>query len=215
MNIQKELTQPINSKPEKHFKHLANFLFDEVSLVAGRTSYRFTELEFYFFEESEHEDPYVHRHVLQKKSGTWYFHGSGLDITFGSEQQHGGILIRGLHRAEEPSFISGPLNVVTELFDKITPVDQIEQQFGLKHNPNKEKVKFYETKRIGLNKSKDNPFGFYYKKYRFISCLVPEHKFKDKEQTLVNLVEANAISKTEAERALGYNSSALKKLNQH
>jgi hypothetical protein len=45
-----------------------------------------------YLKSQTHPDKYTHGHVQQKKPGCWYFHDSGVDITFGDEHSFDGIL---------------------------------------------------------------------------------------------------------------------------
>jgi hypothetical protein len=91
-------------------------------LVAGRP-YRFVEVEVYYHGEP-HADPFTHRDPLQLECGRWYFHrtrgtyrsGSfkGLDLTFGSGEAFGGVLIRGIE-APDGTLIDGPSLCVDHL----------------------------------------------------------------------------------------------------
>jgi hypothetical protein len=77
-------------------------------VLAGER-YRLVEIEFYYH-GTKHLDPFAHQHPLQQTSGRWYFHrdgeqyrgGSfkGLDLTFGSGDSFGGILIRSIMRSD-------------------------------------------------------------------------------------------------------------------
>jgi hypothetical protein len=86
--------------------------------------YRLIDLEFYYYAESVHEDVYAHQHETQLESGKWYFHGSGIDITFGNGKHFSGILIRAIakisSKGQKSNYfiekeIHGPLNVKTEI----------------------------------------------------------------------------------------------------
>jgi hypothetical protein len=107
---------------EKGFQRVQNFeeitsRFIEVArrimcsheLVYGdrERAWRITALELYLHTGSESDvwqDPYTHGAPAQLESGTWYVHDngtrapfySGIDITCGSSDLHGGLLIREL-----------------------------------------------------------------------------------------------------------------------
>lgn len=86
------------------FDPLGAWLLGRAALVAGGQRFRPLELEFYLHAPG-HEDPFAHRHPVQREVGTWYLHRAGdsyrggsfkgLDLTFG-EMGYGGVLIRTL-----------------------------------------------------------------------------------------------------------------------
>ena len=154
---------------EQHFNKAANMLLNNAILHIDGSKYRLTEIEFYFYKQAFHEDPYIHRHQLQLLAGTWYFHGSGLDITFGDGVNYGGILIRGMQclNSDESKFINGPLNVVTEIFKclgKISVKDHVILLEETNTLPGQEVVR---STRVGLKRNHDA--GFSNKYYRYIT----------------------------------------------
>lgn len=101
------------------FAAMARQLLTGCSLTVAGDSYRLAEIEVYYHAPG-HEDPYAHRHPVQRAYGTWYLHrvGSGyrggtykgIDLTFGGPDSYSGILIRSLvdangQRIEGPSLI--------------------------------------------------------------------------------------------------------------
>lgn len=71
---------------EESFARAADDLLNSYVLVVNDQLYRFLEVEFYYNDEGcGHADCYAHKHPEQQNHGTWYFHGSGVDITFGKE----------------------------------------------------------------------------------------------------------------------------------
>jgi hypothetical protein len=56
-----------------YFKEFSDFLLNNTILTIFGYPYRFTELEFYYTNET-HFDPFTHQSDLQKTSGKWYFH---------------------------------------------------------------------------------------------------------------------------------------------
>ena len=66
------------------FARIADDLMNRWILKCEGSQYRITEIEFYFQSDS-HNDMYTHAHKLQKETGRWYFHGSGVDLSFGSD----------------------------------------------------------------------------------------------------------------------------------
>ncbi len=118
--LQKLLQQSPTSNVHEHFGEIAKQLMNHSTLVAGHERYRLVEIEFYFF-FNRHQDVYSHKREEQKHSGTWYIHGSGVDITFGKSDEFGGILIRGLQKintteSKREDFIFGPINCARTTF---------------------------------------------------------------------------------------------------
>lgn len=118
---------------ENVFSVIANKLFSNYHIVKGENTYDFLEIEFYFYSPN-------HRDLITyprngRKSGMWFFHMSGVDITFGSNDKegdrplmYGGILIRSIVNTQGdssilPKYICGPMKCVDELFDYIYAFD--------------------------------------------------------------------------------------------
>ena len=102
------------------FKEIAVELFSNYHIQKGGRNYELLEIEFYFF-SNNHKDIITYPRNSDKP-GMWFFHMSGVDITFGSKDQrnnnfYGGILIRSMIRTDvsEPLPISGPMKCVEEL----------------------------------------------------------------------------------------------------
>jgi hypothetical protein len=127
------------------FRAIAELLLNRTTLhVAGRP-HRFTELEMYWTGHA-HADPFTHGQQIQRQIGAWYFHRSGeryrggtykgLDITFGSSEAFGGILIRSVERvatardrAGAAALIDGPCLVVDHILE-LTESRSIEELVG-------------------------------------------------------------------------------------
>ena len=56
-----------------HFEEFSDFLLNKTILTISNTTFRFTELEFYYTNEV-HFDPFTHKSDLQQQSAKWYFH---------------------------------------------------------------------------------------------------------------------------------------------
>ena len=172
---------------EKQFETLADQLFNTTKLVVNKEEYLFTEIEFYVYNKEHHPDPFAHKNEEQLKSNTWYFHGSGIDITIGNKAEitkdntYGGILIRGLKKikAKKTTYIDGPLNILREIFSNINLVNS-KQQFGIEESMHEKSVVFKST-RVNLNARGDtNKQNYQKKKYRYLIDLKVEHKYKEK-----------------------------------
>lgn len=168
------------------FDRIADELMNKWILKVNNSRYRITEIEFYL-KSRFHNDSYTHGHEIQKTSGQWYFHGSGIDITFGSEEFFGGILIRGIYNVDNGTYINGPLKTVTELFGSFDSIFLKNFEFGLIPDvENKIEIdKPLKAPRVGLNPKKD-PDAFN-KLYRYL--VMPQHEHKDKTQIYNALIE--------------------------
>ena len=126
---------------EKKFQHLASILLHDVAILKGNKKYRLTDIEFYFYCPT-HQD--IITYPRNSKAGEWFFHSSGVDLSFESnvpmrekastgklvpcltsDSAFGGILIRGIKHIdcfsdhqEEKYKLNGPMKVCEELFDK-------------------------------------------------------------------------------------------------
>lgn len=178
----------ISKDTESLFKDIASHLINcfELQYNSGSLkTYKFTEVEIYYFNANMHCDPYVHMHEKQHECGTFYHHGSGMDITFGDCTSYGGILIRGIK--DNNTFYDGPLTLIKKIFIQEENVTQrkLDEYLSLirKEEPSCDTV--YHSTRIGLT---PHPLDFHYykndayifKRYRFITDLVPAHQYKEK-----------------------------------
>lgn len=191
MNL--EITNKEN--PFDDFKRIASSLMNDNVLLVGENYFRFTALEFYYFEKNSHPDIYSHQHKNQTTNGQWYFHGSGLDITFGNKDVFGGILIRGIKNLKEKTYINGPIMCVQELFNHLGAVSNNEKQyFGIVEIPwNRmgsliEVQNVYYSRRVGLNTKIDKSENkkFYNSLYRFF--INPKETQKDKGTIVADLL---------------------------
>lgn len=113
------LNIPVEASQEairSRFALLAEALFRDFQIEKGGEVYDFLEIEFYFW-NAVHQDEITYRR--QCPAGMWYFHSSGVDISFASDSnRYGGILLRSVVRvAPKPEIIAGPLRLVNHLFD--------------------------------------------------------------------------------------------------
>ena len=84
----------------KRFEELAKILFNEYEIIKRGIHYDFLEIEFYFF-NSNHKDDATYERTI--KEGRWFFHPSGVDISFDSDESkgyYGGVLIRSIKRKD-------------------------------------------------------------------------------------------------------------------
>jgi len=180
----KNINFNIDEDIETQFDNIAKKLFNETRIVVNNQEYLFTEIEFYVYNAEKHNDPFVHKDDLQLNSNTWYFHGSGVDITIGNKDTHGGILIRGIKKYNSSEYFDGPLNLLKEIFSNINLLE-LNQKIGLVISPYI-KNDIIKSKRIGIDQSKDqNGSAFFNKKYRYLIDIGEHrHKYKDKEKVI-------------------------------
>ena len=134
------------SNIEKKFQDLASILLHNVVILKGNKKYKLTDIEFYFYCPT-HQD--IITYPRNSKAGEWFFHSSGVDLSFESnvpmrekastgklvpcltsDSAFGGILIRGIKHIgcfsdhqEEKYKLNGPMKVCEELFDKFDAFD--------------------------------------------------------------------------------------------
>ncbi|MDR1644760.1 MAG: hypothetical protein LBS05_02890 [Tannerellaceae bacterium] len=109
-------------KPESRFEEIANDLFHHYHIRKSKDTYDFLEIEFYYY-TGKHKDVITYRRT--SPPGYWFFHQSGVDITFASEEgkSYGGILIRSLLKNGE-TVIAGPLKCKRDLFDRFDAFEE-------------------------------------------------------------------------------------------
>ncbi len=204
---------------KKSFDEIANKLFNDYVIQVNNSIYRLIDIEFYYYSEMSHKDIYAHKHYLQQNKGHWYFHSSGVDITFGDGISYGGILIRAIAKISEKGKkenhniekeIHGPINVKTEMFSSFNAVFDDKPNTLLLKNVNLDRATSYltvakyiiKTRRIGLNpeKEKDNPFCF--ANYRYV--ILPHLKLKNKTQISLDMKQQfEKMTDTEINKVLG------------
>ena len=152
---------------EKWFDGIADLLFNQYKIVTSSQEYQLTEIEFYYFNSNHNDETtygflkegikYKERVLKHKKFQynqlTWYFHYSGIDITFGTKTNPAGILIRGIKNLQTNEKISGPLVVLLELLNQSTKVNdsipfilKLDELKNTIHN-----VYFSKKKRVGID----------------------------------------------------------------
>jgi hypothetical protein len=173
---------------EQRFEKIAKRLFQGYCIKKGNDQYKFLEIEFYYYTKDFEDIITYPRNV---SSGKWFFHDSGVDITFDSkctdkdcscdkrkpnEDYFGGILIRSLLKNDK-ELINGPLKCSWALFDFIDAFALEKEDLPLIVNNENEKLQIIATNRhipIDEKKSRDR-FGnnldsflsFKDKSYRF------------------------------------------------
>lgn len=147
------------------FDAIATKLFNEYRIKKGNNIYNFLEIEFYYYEEN-HKDVITYKREIE--GGHWFFHASGLDISFKSSYKdrdlinsfYGGILIRSLLKVNEIDkiyeIITGPQKCCWELFDSFNAFSINPHDYPVIENKSDGKnLAFHKTKRwITIKKDK-------------------------------------------------------------
>lgn len=163
----------------KKFSEIAEKLMNNFVIKANNIDYRLAEIEFYLYEKGKHEDTFIHANVLEEKPNKaaklqckmacWYFHYSGIDITFGNKNgRFGGILIRSLVSSlENPTNeLVGPLKLKNELLNQYQEIDKSRDFLKLSISKKSLSIVPKHLVRVNLGKSGDQKFREM--KYRFI-----------------------------------------------
>lgn len=108
------------------FRRLAAQVLGGVTWYIAGQAHRFTEIELYW-NGPAHPDTFTHGDPMQRECGRWYFHRSGetyrggtykgLDIGFGRDDVHAGILIRGVERLSDGLLVDGPCMCVDHVLE--------------------------------------------------------------------------------------------------
>ncbi|WP_096029289.1 hypothetical protein [Campylobacter lanienae] len=141
-----ELSGKSHKEIEKKFDEIAKILLTKTKIVKGEKNsenykeYYITDIEFYLYCDG-HED--IITYPRNCKAGDWFFHDSGVDISFGSNLSFkdnkailknnsffGGILLRGIKPvggySSSKNLTDAPKNIVDELFDKFSAFEESE-----------------------------------------------------------------------------------------
>lgn len=205
------LTRPTDAV-ETWLGRLANDLLNGVRLIAGGEPHRLIEVEAYYHHPTDHPDPFAHRDPLQLHRARWYFHrtrgvyrsGSfkGVDLTFGDGHAHGGMLLRGLERADG-TIIDGPSLLVDHLLEltgkrdvmtldlAISEREASDPDSPLRLEPLSEPARpIYTSARVGLSLKKTKPTAqnvdYLLRSYRYLSA--PSGTAKGKVYLILALI---------------------------
>ena len=178
------------------FNKIARQLINHCVIVKNEIKYKIREIEFYY-RSGIHPDPFVHEKPILKTVGRWYFHPSGVDITFGNGQNEGSILIRGLIRMDDELVINGSYKVFEELFQDNGSVDgnelnkvYIEQKDG----ESEQSIMFGPRSGLRIIASEidhEDKQEYMFKPYRFIA----EDYYLISERYLFGLYQVKLLNK--------------------
>jgi hypothetical protein len=211
------------------FGKIANKLFNNYVLQVNDNYYRLIDIEFYYHSKNNsHQDIYTHKSDSQLRQGKWYFHDSGIDITIGNGEDHGGILIRAIAKLGGNATIGtnffqeeihGPLNVKNEILRQLNGPFDIKANIFQLNDISQHDMKammiapslISTSKRIGLfPKSEDQKAEFINSDYRYLMFWDNHNlKYKNKEAIVKALLSANKIEHYFAKKILGYNVTVL------
>jgi hypothetical protein len=156
-----------NGNFERQFESIANELFNKWVIVNKYSSFRLTDIEFYWHSKT-HEDKSVYeRNHVKPKQGQWFFHYSGVDIALDNDDGYGGILIRGIRDInvnDKKGNFNGPLVCAMKLFTGMNAFEENTVPILKNHQFENKELKKLERVNLGEN-SKEG--GFNKKKYRF------------------------------------------------
>ncbi|MDY0233956.1 MAG: hypothetical protein RBS11_07955 [Sulfurimonas sp.] len=161
------------------FYDTAQSILNEKMLKIEDIEIELTEIEFYFYENKTHNDPFVHQDDLLRDTHNYiYVHKKawqrgGAGITFGDGVFLGSILMRGIKHKN--SYFAGSATVkkyLASLIDSnITQHEELQDYFD-KHQKDislvsstKKDFKVFTSYRIGLNRDKSKEYAD--AKYRF------------------------------------------------
>lgn len=166
-----------SGKLTEAFEEIADILLNKVAIRKGDKEYWIKVIEFYLYND-EHKD--ISTYPRKCEAGQWFFHTSGVDISFESyvktndneyglfqpildkESFFGGILIRQIYPAgkrpeDAPKYrLDGPHKVEWELFDQFDAFKELQKLPYLIPREYTSK-KIYKYKRINLKPSRTTP----------------------------------------------------------
>jgi 3-methyladenine DNA glycosylase Mpg len=199
---------------ERWFAPVAKTLLG-CALHVGSQSFRLMEIEFYYYSE-QHPDAFSHRNPIQHHTGRWYFHRSGssyrggsfkgLDVSFGSRDTFGGILIRSME-AEDGRVIAGPSLCVDQVLSATgaASVADLDRAIGEKlawerdnpvllGPPSTDAPVIFQSARVGLSLKKVSrtatSFRYLMRPYRY---LVEPHRISKGKLHVVLALHARGV----------------------
>lgn len=133
-----------NMDYDELFEIIAKELLSNYVIRKGNKQYTIIEIEFYLFNKNHPDVITYPRHI---DAGHWFFHQSGVDLTFESNgESFGGILIRGIQDSNGCKIL-GPLKCVDELWDNfnaLTPTTDEYPYLQLRENNLQLKIHRYK-----------------------------------------------------------------------
>jgi len=108
------------------FEAIAKTLFNEYLVKTKDSTYRLTEIEFYWNSDTHKDECTYNRKYVSPNTGEWFFHYSGVDIALKNEETngYGGILIRGIYDINTQKLFKGPMVCAMKLFSGINAFEE-------------------------------------------------------------------------------------------
>ena len=180
------LTNPLNglkqndevARIQERFDGLAKILLEDYGVKCGEETFRFAEIEFYYYKKVESIDNWdkewnKETYPRNKRATELFYHYSGIDICFECNYQEiakedeygefGGILIRSLFHGNE--ILAGPLFCAIAMLNacnnEIPRVVKLKQSEEVKYD----KEDIQKRRRYGIQSDKDEktmPFELCY-----------------------------------------------------
>ena len=187
-----------------NFNRIADQLFNQWLIQVNNNYYRLLEIEFYYDNKANHQDPYIYGRPPQNTLGDWFFHAVGIDITFGEGSTFGGILIRSIEKLDADSAPAqgectfGPWNTQQEILKGFnTNIHNGSVNFNLvsvsETNFSVTKEKTFQSQRIGIKQKDTDTDGYHLKPFRYL--IRPELKHREKTKIALVLYEQSAKDK--------------------
>ena len=150
-----------SSEIKDYFDKLSDYLFHHLAIKAGKKTYTFIEVEFYYYNKNGiFQGPlYCCTYPRSRNAGQFFWHYSGLDICFESSEEKGyfgGILIRSLKK-DDKEIIAGPMRCSDEILNSC----EKELPTLVEHESNLGEKNFETTFRYGIKTDKEQD------KYRY------------------------------------------------
>jgi hypothetical protein len=103
---------------ESEFEIIAEQLFNNFAIKTADTTFRFTDIEFYWHSTNHPDKSTYDRKHVDPRAGDWFFHYSGVDIALKNNETggYGGILIRGVYDIVKNKSYKGPMVCAMRLF---------------------------------------------------------------------------------------------------
>jgi hypothetical protein len=207
MKLKELLKQHPNENHEKWFDEIANELMNHNLLCVGNNHYRIVECEIYYNNNKDHIDPFIHRHEKQLQNGTIYFHGFGVDLTFGDTEKniHGGILIRSVRNIEgENKYTNGPYRFVEQLFCALGEILNEEKKICIKEFNHQKEEHPIKCERYNLKRNTKDKNNYRGKPYRYIIGINKENKFENRSKIITQLYKEGKLSAELVKKILNY-----------
>lgn len=157
----------ITKETEDEFQEIAEKLFNNYAIQNHESTYRLTEIEFYWT-SPKHKDESTYKRIHADPSkGEWFFHYSGVDIALKNEeiQGYGGILIRGIYDISTGKPYKGPMICAMKLFSGTNVFANSISTRIIEYEFQSELLR--QTERVGLGKNAIKS-GTNKLKYRFL-----------------------------------------------